>query len=55
VLILRLISTGNFQSRVFSDEADQLLDAFLRTSDPDEQRDIIGQLTDIYVTNVVST
>ncbi|MBC7813757.1 MAG: ABC transporter substrate-binding protein [Burkholderiales bacterium] len=48
-------STGNFQSRVFSDEADALLDAFLRTSDPEEQREIIGQLADIYVTQVVST
>jgi peptide/nickel transport system substrate-binding protein len=48
-------STGNFQSRVFSEDADRLLNEFLQTSDPAEQRRIIGELDMLYVTQVIST
>lgn len=49
------VSTGQFQSRVFDPAWDQLLQDFLASTDPDEQKEIIGQLVDAYVTNVVHT
>lgn len=39
--------------RWFSDEADQLLLSFTETADPAEQREIIGQIQNLFVQNVV--
>lgn len=47
--------TGQFMPGWTSPEADQLLMDYVATADPAERAAIVGQLTDIYVTNVLSS
>ena len=49
------VSSGNFQPRVFDPQWDQWLGDFLKATDPAEQKAIIGNLVDAYVTNVLET
>ena len=49
------VSTGQFQPRLFSDATTKALQNFLLTTDATQQKAIIGQLADYYVTNVVSS
>ena len=49
------VRTGQFMPGWTSPESDQLLSDFLATADPAERNAIIGQLADIYVTNVLSS
>jgi len=49
------VSTGQFQSRVFNSQWNDLLDQYLAATDPAKQQDIAGQLDLAYVQNDVST
>lgn len=49
------VSTGQFQSRVFDPKWNDLLDSYLKATDPAQQKDIAGQLDLAYVQNDVST
>jgi peptide/nickel transport system substrate-binding protein len=49
------VRTGQFMPGWTSPESDQLLLDFVATADTDERNAIIGQLADIYVTNVLSS
>jgi len=49
------VSTGQFQPRIYSDDLTAALQKFLLTTDVAQQKEIVGQLADYYVTNVVSS
>jgi peptide/nickel transport system substrate-binding protein len=49
------VSTGQFQPRMYADEMTTALQNFLLTTDVDQQKEIVGQLADYYVSNVVQS
>ncbi len=54
-LVVNGVSNAQFESRVFDPSWDQLLDQYVQTTDPAQQKSIMGQLDLAYVQNVIST